>query len=120
MTINIVDKRRFERYPVKGGAFFSDNENLIGFAKIIDISDCGVRCVSLSQVKCTICILRNIELSGTGKSTTLERLSGKMARCSDDKIDHNSDSDLFYYEFGFEFFPQHYHDLNRLKKSLCK
>jgi len=49
---------------------------------------------------------------------SLTGLSGRMTRCSDDLICPDSDSSLSYYEFGFEFVPYHYSQINKLKKSL--
>jgi hypothetical protein len=118
MKIKASERRRFERYPVDGGLLFSDNDHLIGLAQVIDISKCGVRCVSLSKINCTICMLKNIELFGPGENMSLTGLSGQMTRCSDDLIDPGSDSNLYYYEFGFEFFPYHYNQINKFKKSL--
>lgn len=118
MKIKASERRRFERYPVDGGLLFSDNDHLIGLAQVIDISKCGVRCVSLSKINCTICMLKNIELFGSGENMSLTGLSGRMIRCSDDLIDPGSDTSLCYYEFGFEFVQDHYSQINKLKKSL--
>ena len=118
MKIRTNNRRRFERYPVDVGLLFSDNDNLIGMAKVIDISDCGVKCGSLSRIKCTICMLENIELFVPEENMAVTGLSGKMTRCSDIKNDQDSGLKLFYCEFGFEFLRHHYNLLHRLKKSL--
>ena len=118
MKIKASERRRFARYPVDGGLLFSDNDHLIGLAQVIDISKCGVRCVSLSKINCTICMLKNIELFGSGENMSLTGLSGRMTRCSDDLICPDFDSSLYYYEFGFEFVPYHYSQIHKLKKSL--
>jgi hypothetical protein len=119
MEINACDKRRFERCHVQEGLLFSDNDHLIGLAQVVDISKCGVRCISLSKINCTICTLENIELFGTRENMYLTGLSGKMTRC-DDMTTRVFDSGLSCYEFGFEFFPDHYLQINRLKKSLSE
>lgn len=118
MEITANERRRFERYPVNIGLLFSDNDSLIGLARVVDISACGVRCASLSEIKCTICMLDDIELFGAKEQTSLPGLSGKMIRCSDDIINSDSESRLFYYEFGFEFLPPHYRHINGLMRSL--
>ena len=96
MEFRINNRRRFERYPVEVGLLFSDNDNLIGLAKVIDISECGVRCGSLSKVNCTICMLENIELFVPEENIAVTGFSGKMTRCSEDKNDQDSDLGLFY------------------------
>ena len=65
-------------------------------------------------------MLENIELFVPEGNIAVTGLSGKMTRCSDDKIDQDSDPGLFYYEFGFEFLSHHFHHLHRLKESLYK
>jgi hypothetical protein len=119
MEINACDKRRFERCHVQEGLLFSDNDHLIGLAQVVDISKCGVRCISLSKINCTICTIENIELFGTRENMYLTGLSGKMTRC-DDMTTQVFDPGLSCYEFGFEFFPDHYLQINRLKKSLSE
>ena len=112
------ERRQFERNPVNIGLLFSDYDNLIGIAKVVDISKGGVRCVSLSQVMCTICEMENIELLGADESISLTGLSGKMIRCSDDAFGSDSQSKIIYYEFGFEFLSPHYPRVNQLMRSL--
>ena len=120
MKINANDRRRFERYQVEEGLLFSDNDHLIGLAQVVDISKCGVRCISLSKINCTICAMANIELFGTRENMYLTGLSGKMTRCTDDMTNPDFDQSLSCYEFGFEFRPHHYLQINRLKKTLCE
>lgn len=115
-----AERRRYKRFPLDGGLLFSDRNNLIGMAQVIDISRCGVRCASISPVACTICILDNIELFGAKENLELTDLSGRMTRCSGNLIDRQVDSQMCYYEFGFEFFPRHYPQLIRLKSLLSE
>lgn len=120
MEINACDRRRFQRYHVEEGLLFSDNDHLIGLAQVVDISKCGVRCISLSKINCTICAMSNIELFGTRENMYLTGLSGKMTRCTDNMTTRDFDPGLCCYEFGFEFFPDHYLQINRLKRSLSE
>lgn len=113
-----ADRRRFKRSPLEEGLLFSDNNNLIGMAQVVDISQGGVRCVSISPVKCTVGMLENIEIFGSGDNLGLTDLSGRMTRCSDNLLDSDSYSDIGYYEFGFEFFPRHYPQIIRLQDML--
>jgi hypothetical protein len=114
------ERRRFKRFVLNGGLLFSDRDNLIGMAQVVDISRCGVRCASISPVACTICMLDNIELFGAEENLELNNLSGRMIRCSDNLIPKQQNSDMCYYEFGFEFFPRHYPQLTRLKGFLSE
>ena len=112
------EKRRFKRVQVNRGLIFTDNDNLIGMSQVIDISNSGVRCVSLSKINCTICMLKNIELFGVSEDMMLIGLSGRMTRCSDDLSSPGSYLDLCYYEFGFEFSSAHYSQITKMKKYL--
>jgi hypothetical protein len=114
------ERRRFKRFVLNGGLLFSDRDNLIGMAQVLDISRCGVRCASISPVACTICMLDNIELFGAEENLELTDLGGRMIRCSDNLIPRQQDSSMCYYEFGFEFFPRHYPQLTRLKRFLSE
>ena len=87
-------------------------------AQVLDISQGGVRCVSISPVNCTIGMLNSIELFGSEDNLELTDLSGRMTRCSDNLLNGASDSGVGYYEFGFEFFPRHYPQLDRLQNFL--
>lgn len=113
-----ADRRRFKRSPLEEGLLFSDNNNLIGMAQVVDISQGGVRCVSISPVKCTVGMLENIEIFGSDDNLGLTDLSGRMTRCSGNLADSNSYSGIGYYEFGFEFFPRHYPRIIRLQDML--
>ena len=115
-----MERRRFKRFALKGGLLFSDRDNLIGMAQVVDISRCGVRCASISPVACTICMLDNIELFGSEENLELTDLSGRMIRCSDNLIPKPQETGMCYYEFGFEFFPRHYPQLIRLKRFLSE
>ena len=84
----------------------------------MDISQGGVRCVSISPVSCTIGMLNNIELFGAEDNLELTDLSGRMTRCSANLHGVGSESGIGYYEFGFEFFPRHYPQLDRLQTFL--
>ena len=112
------ERRRFNRFTLEGSLLFSDRDNIIGMAQVIDISKGGVRCVSISPVSCTIGMLDNIELFGAEENIELSDLSGRMTRCSDNLISSGSESGIGYYEFGFEFFPRHYPQLDRLQTFL--
>lgn len=112
------ERRRFERLTLEGSLLFSDRDNIIGMAQVMDISQGGVRCVSISPVSCTIGMLDNIELFGSEDNLELTDLSGRMTRCSDNLLGTGSESGIGYYEFGFEFFPRHYLQLDRLQAFL--
>jgi len=112
------ERRRFDRFTLEGSLLFSDRDNIIGMAQVIDMSRGGVRCVSISPVKCSIGMLDNIELFGAEDNLELTDLSGRMTRCSDNMLDNDSESGIGYYEFGFEFFPRHYPQLDRLQTFL--
>jgi hypothetical protein len=114
------ERRRFKRFFLNGGLLFSDRDNLIGMAQVVDISRCGVRCASISPVACTIGMMDNIELFGSEENLELTDLSGRMIRCSGNLIPKQQDSSMCYYEFGFEFFPRHYPQLIRLKRFLSE
>jgi hypothetical protein len=118
MEKQVDERRRFKRYSLHSGLIFVDNDNLIGLAKVIDISSGGVRCASLSKTNCTICILKNIELFGTCEGMTLTELSGRMTRCSNDLSDPGSYLNSCYFEFGFEFSSGHYSQISKMKKFL--
>jgi hypothetical protein len=118
MKLPFKERRRFKRVALDNGLLFADGSNLIGMAQVVDISKSGVRCVSMSPVNCTICILENIELFGSEENLELCNLSGRMTRCSDNLLGSNKESNVGYYEFGFEFFPRHYAQLDRLKAIL--
>lgn len=113
------ERRRFDRYTIDGSLLFSDKNNLIGMAQVMDISQGGVRCVSISPVSCTIGMLENIELFGSEENLELADLSGRMTRCSDNLLDNKSSDSIGYYEFGFEFFPRHYPQIDWLKGFLA-
>ena len=113
------ERRRFDRYTIDGSLLFSDKNNLIGMAQVMDISQGGVRCVSISPVSCTVGMLENIELFGSEENLELIDLSGRMTRCSDNLLDNNTNSGIGYYEFGFEFFPRHYPQIDWLKSFLA-
>lgn len=113
------DRRRFDRYTIDGSLLFSDKNNLIGMAQVMDISQGGVRCVSISPVSCTVGMLENIELFGSEENLELTDLSGRMTRCSDNLLDNKSSDSIGYYEFGFEFFPRHYPKIDWLKGFLA-
>ena len=113
------ERRRFDRYTIDGSLLFSDKNNLIGMAQVMDISQGGVRCVSISPVSCTIGMLENIELFGSEENLELTDLSGRMTRCSDNLLDNKSSDSIGYYEFGFEFFPRHYPQIDWLKGFLA-
>ena len=112
------DRRRFKRYTLEGSLLFSDRNNIIGMAQVMDISPGGVRCVSISPVSCAVGMLDNIELFGSEENLELIDLSGRMTRCSDNLLDSASESGIGYYEFGFEFFPRHYPQIERLQTFL--
>ena len=118
MQSRAKDRRRFERCSPMHSLLFSDTNNLIGMAQVIDISQGGVRCVSISPVNCTVGMLENIEIFGSDETFGLTDLSGRMTRCSENLLDQDSYSDLGYYEFGFEFFPRHYPQILRLQNKL--
>ena len=118
MESHINERRRFERITLEGSLLFSDSSNIIGMAQVMDISQGGVRCVSISPVSCTIGMLNNIELFGSEENLELNDLSGKMTRCSDNLLNAASESGIGYYEFGFEFFPRHYPQIDRLQTFL--
>lgn len=118
MASRFKERRRFERCALEGSLLFSDRNNLIGMAQVMDISQSGVRCVSISPVHCTIGMLENIEIFGSEENLELADLSGRMTRCSDNLLDRASDSAVGYYEFGFEFFPRHYSQISRLQSFL--
>lgn len=112
------ERRRFKRCTLQDSLLFSDNNNLIGMAQVLDISQAGVRCVSISPVHCTIGMLENIEIFGSEEQLELADLSGRMTRCSDNLLDQSSGPGIGYYEFGFEFFPRHYPQISRLQSLL--
>lgn len=112
------ERRQFKRYPLSDGLLFSDNDKLVGFAKVIDISKSGLRCCTLSQVTCSICPLDNIELFGAVENIILSGLSGRMTRCTSDLSKTKNDLIYCRYEFGFEFYPHHYSQLEKLQKRL--
>ncbi len=56
---------------------FSDNDHLIGMSKVIDLSRCGVRCVSLTPVDCVTSTLENIELFGSDDDLFLTMWAGE-------------------------------------------
>ena len=118
MKSRFKERRRFSRFTLESGLLFSDRNNLIGMAQVMDISQGGVRCVSVSPVHCTIGMLENIELFGSDDHLKLSDLSGRMTRCSDNLLSSASDSGTGYYEFGFEFFPRHYPQIDRLQNFL--
>ena len=118
MGTHVEDRRKHRRYSVDSGLLFSDNDYLIGLAQVVDISRSGVRCVSLSQINCTICMLENIELFGTGEDMLLTGLSGRMTRCSDNLESDTSELKINCYEFGFEFSSKNHQHLKRFKKFL--
>ena len=118
MESRYKERRRFKRFTLEGSLLFSDRDNMIGMAQVMDISQGGVRCVSISPVSCTIGMLDNIELFGSDDNLELTDLSGRMTRCSDNLLGRTSESGVGYYEFGFEFFPRHYPQLDRLQTFL--
>lgn len=118
MKSQLIERRRYTRVSLDDGLLFSDKDNLIGMAQVIDISKSGVRCVSISPVNCTIGVMENIELFGSEENLELSDLSGRMTRCSNNMLESESDSGVGYYEFGFEFYPRHYPQLIRLKSFL--
>ena len=118
MGSQFKERRRFTRSNLEGSLLFSDRDNIIGMAQVLDISKGGVRCVSISPVNCTIGMLDNIELFGAEDNLELTDLSGRMTRCSDNLLGNGSKSEIGYYEFGFEFFPRHYPQLDRLQSFL--
>ena len=118
MKSRFKERRRFSRFTLESGLLFSDRNNLIGMAQVMDISQGGVRCVSVSPVHCTIGMLEIIELFGSDDHLELSDLSGRMTRCSDNLLSSASDSGTGYYEFGFEFFPRHYPQIDRLQNFL--
>ena len=118
MGSRINERRRFERFTLGDSLLFSDSNNIIGMAQVLDISQGGVRCVSISPVNCTIGMLNSIELFGSEDNLELIDLSGRMTRCSDNLLNGASDSGVGYYEFGFEFFPRHYPQIDRLQNFL--
>ena len=119
MKSQFIERRRYTRFSLDNGLLFSDKDNLIGMAQVIDISKSGVRCVSISPVNCTIGMMENIELFGSEENLELSDLSGRMTRCSNNLLESESDSGVGYYEFGFEFYPRHYPKLIRLKSFLA-
>lgn len=119
MKSPLNERRRFDRYTLEGSLLFSDKNNLIGMAQVMDISQGGVRCVSISPVSCTVGMLDNIELFGSEENLELTDLSGIMTRCSDNLLDNKSNGGVGYYEFGFEFFPRHYPQIDWLKSFLA-
>lgn len=119
MKSQLIERRRYTRVSLDDGLLFSDKDNLIGMAQVIDISKSGVRCVSISPVNCTIGMMENIELFGSEENLELSDLSGRMTRCSNNLLESESDSGVGYYEFGFEFYPRHYPQLIRLKSFLA-
>ena len=118
MKSRSTERRRFRRLTLEGSLLFSDRDNIIGMAQVMDISQGGVRCVSISPVSCTIGMLDNIELFGSEENLELTDLSGRMTRCSANLLGVGSESGIGYYEFGFEFFPRHYPQLDRLQTFL--
>ena len=118
MESRLKERRRFERITLEDSLLFSDNNNLIGMAQVLDISQAGVRCVSISPVHCIIGMLENIEIFGSEENLELADLSGRMTRCSDNLYDQSSTPGIGYYEFGFEFFPRHYPQISRLQRIL--
>lgn len=112
------ERRKFKRYPVTTGLLFTDHDNVVGLAKIVDISSSGVKCCSLSRVACIVCSLENVELFGAKEDVVLTGLSGRMTRCSDDLNQRGTNAKICYYECGFEFFPQHSKQINRLQEGL--
>ena len=118
MERSIDERRRFKRYPLHSGMVFVDNDNLIGMAKVIDISTCGVRCASLSKINCAIGMLENIDLFGTCEDMMLTGLSGWMTRCTDNMSYPEFYLNRNYYEFGFEFSPVHYSQITKMKMNL--
>jgi len=118
MKSRAKERRRFQRCSIEQSLLFSDNNNLIGMAQVLDIGQGGVRCVSISPVNCTVGMLENIEIFGSDETFGLTDLSGRMTRCSDNLLDQDAYSGIGYYEFGFEFFPRHYPQIIRLQNML--
>ena len=118
MLARTNERRKYKRYPLSDGLLFSDDDCLVGFAKVLDISRSGVRCCTLSQITCSICTLDNIELFGAGENMILSGLSGRMTRCTSDLSKRKNDLNICLYEFGFEFYPYHYSQIEKLQKRL--
>lgn len=118
METHMDERRKFKRYLLTMGMLFTDQDNTVGLAKIIDISRSGVKCCTLSHINCTICNLENIELFGAEEDLILTGLSGRMTRCSNDLSERKTNQDFCFYEFGFEFFPQHHERIKRLQEHL--
>jgi len=116
MSTRADERRRFDRYEVNGGILFSDNNDLIGVACVVDISQGGVRCVSLSQLKCPINWLYGIELYDCRHDLAVSELQGRMVRCTDNLSEDNKGSTPYCYDFGFEFFSPHTCHLADFKK----
>jgi hypothetical protein len=73
-----TEKRRFERYTLDDGILFSDEDNLIGLAQVLDISQCGIKGVSISAPINAVGRIDKIELFGTGENQLITGLSGQL------------------------------------------
>ncbi|THB78729.1 MAG: hypothetical protein D6B25_03475 [Desulfobulbaceae bacterium] len=114
------DRRKYQRYYIGEGLIFSDRQNIIGLAQVVDLSRSGIKCVSISEPTCPLGKIRDIDLAGVGETAHLTGLSGRMIRCSALKNRSDTSLGLNSFEFSLEFHPRFHPLIKRFKQKLLQ
>ena len=114
------ERRRFIRYHIDRGILLSDDDELIGFARVIDISDGGLGCVGLSPIRYNSNWIDGIDLYDPNTDISLQQISGRMARFYINKNSSGPLASTISYFVGFEVSPDCISQITNFRELLCK
>lgn len=116
----MIEKRRYSRYHIDTGMLISDDDLIIGLARVIDISNGGFSCVGLSPIKYLNGWIDGIDLYDPSTDTSLQQLRGRMKRYSINKNSTTASASTISYFVGFEASPDCISQITNFKELLCK
>ena len=116
----MIEKRRYSRYHIDTGMLISDDDLIIGLARVIDISNGGFSCVGLSPIKYLNGWIDGIDLYDPSTDTSLQQLRGRMKRYSINKNSTTANASTISYFVGFEASPDCISQITNFKELLCK
>ena len=116
----MIERRRYTRYHIDSGILLSDDDALIGLARVIDISNGGFSCVGLSPIQYLNNWIDGIDLYDPNTDTSIEQIRGRMTRYLINKNSTESVASTISYFVGFEVSPDCISHITNFRKLLCE
>ncbi len=113
------ERRRFIRYHIDRGLIVLDDDDIIGMARVIDISDGGFGCVGLSPIPYSTNWINGIDLYDPNTDISLQQISGRMTRYVINKNSTGSIASTISYFVGFEVSPNSVTQIANFREILC-